>query len=69
MRDVTIQYGACDVFVEGIAKPCPLCHTLVCSGEFHRCRLRTTLDAVGTTVGTTGGKATVEGLRPHKGSK
>jgi hypothetical protein len=34
-------------------------------GEFHRCRLRTTLDAVGTT----GGKATVEGLQPQKGAK
>jgi hypothetical protein len=50
---------------EGYAKPCPLCHTLVRSGEFHRCRLRTTLDAVGTT----GGKATVEGLQPRKGAK
>jgi hypothetical protein len=65
MREVTIQYGACDVFVEGIAKPCPTCHTLVREGEFHRCRLRTTLDAVGTT----GGTATVEGLQPQKGAK
>jgi hypothetical protein len=65
VRTVQIARGECDVFVERYTKPCPLCHTLVRSGEFHRCRLRTTLDAVGTT----GGKATVEGLQPQKGAK
>lgn len=65
MRTVEIKRGECDVYVEGHAKPCPTCHTLVRSGEFHRCRLMPTLDVVGTT----GGKATVEVLQPHKGSK
>jgi hypothetical protein len=42
VRTVQIARGECDVFVERYTKPCPLCHTLVREGEFHRCRIEDT---------------------------
>jgi hypothetical protein len=39
MRDVTISYGKCAVWVEGMEMKCPLCGTLVRSGENHACKV------------------------------
>jgi hypothetical protein len=52
------------VYVDDFPTRCPVCGAQVFAG-LHHCRLRTTLDAVGTT----GGKATVEGLQPRKDAK
>jgi predicted DCC family thiol-disulfide oxidoreductase YuxK len=65
MRTVLIQRGECSMFVQWFDGLCPICRTVVRAGNKHHCRLRTKLDAVGTT----GGKATVETLQPHKGAK
>lgn len=32
--------GSCVLFVQGIAMNCPLCQTLVQSGEHHECRIK-----------------------------
>jgi hypothetical protein len=36
---VTIGYGKCAVWVEGMDMKCPLCGTLVRSGEHHACKV------------------------------
>lgn len=38
MRTVEIRRGECDVYVEGMDMPCPLCSTLVRSGQRHHCK-------------------------------
>jgi hypothetical protein len=34
---VKVKWGTCSMFVEGMEMNCPLCGTLVKSGETHNC--------------------------------
>jgi hypothetical protein len=36
---VEIRYGQCEVYVEGADMRCPLCGTLVRSGQNHSCKV------------------------------
>lgn len=37
MIKTTVNYGKCSIFVLGMDMNCPLCKTLVLSGESHQC--------------------------------
>jgi hypothetical protein len=39
VRTVEIRYGQCEVYVEGADMRCPLCGTLVRSGQNHSCKV------------------------------
>ena len=32
-----VNYGKCEMFIEGLDMACPLCEVLVKSGEHHEC--------------------------------